>query len=467
MRRVPSFGAPRLVADWPAPPSELLSLVEGERARIRERLPRLPAGSLLRAYEECYGLDLEADQERGFAHWKRAVAHHPYPASLRARNVAVGVRLGRRGLAGELARACRAVLAQIELHLLGNHVLENGLALAAGGAVARGPEGELWWRAGCRILAWQLPEQFLEDGGHFERSVSYHLELTAGLLQVIELAWGSGKEVPELWLAVAERAVQWLRSVRAPDGGYPLFNDASLDAAPGVDRVLAFAQALGRDAGEPQPGLRVLDATGWVTVAVGDAWLAFDAGPDGAPYQPGHAHADALGFELWVGGRRAVVDYGVSSYLDDDARQRTRATFSHSTVELEGTDSCEVWRAFRVGHRQHATLLSAKSERDGAVRISASHDGYRRLPGHPTHVRTLELEPGRLRVIDRIDGGPSAGVSRLRLDAEQAQRLRVRGSGELERMDDVWHPRYSDPLPAVVLAQRIGSGMPAEFTLEW
>jgi len=38
------------------------------------------------------------------------------------------------------------------------------------------------------------------------------------------------------------------------------------------------------------------------------------------------------------------------------------------------------------------------------VRASASHDGYARLSGSPTHRRELRVEPGRVRWIDTVDG---------------------------------------------------------------
>ena len=48
-----------------------------------------------------------------------------------------------------------------EVHLLANHLLENGLGLVCGGAVAEGPEADLWWSLGAALLNWQLGEQFL------------------------------------------------------------------------------------------------------------------------------------------------------------------------------------------------------------------------------------------------------------------------------------------------------------------
>lgn len=469
-RRMPDIAPPAVLPEFRAAGPALRALVDAERERISLRLKRLPSGSLLEAYERRYGLDRERDRASAFRDWRDAVALHPYPASLRARSVAVGIRLGERGLEAELARACRAVLLQPELHLLGNHLLENALALVCGGAVSRGVEPELWWRVGCRLLEWQLPEQFLADGGHFERSVSYHIELTLGLLQAVELARQSRRSVPEPWLETLERALPWLAWLRAPGGQYPLFNDAAMDAAAGVDEVLALASELGFVVrSEPsRPWSHYLPDTGWLVACAEDgSWLAFDAGPDGASYQPGHVHADALGFELWVRGQRLVVDYGVGSYLAGAERDRTRATRSHSTVELAGLDSCEVWSAFRVGRRQNATVHSFARDAHGKLRITASHDGYRHLPGSPIHVRTLELQPGRLRVEDRIEGGPCVGVSRVRLDAERAKEARITTSAVLDRMDDVWHPSYSDPRPAVVLSQPVESGSPAVFDIEW
>ena len=83
------------------------------------------------------------------------------------------------------------------IDVLGNHLLENGFGLACAGAAAEGVEADAWWRSGCAILSWQLPRQFLADGGHFERSASYHLALTAALRETIALADASGRKAKD------------------------------------------------------------------------------------------------------------------------------------------------------------------------------------------------------------------------------------------------------------------------------
>jgi uncharacterized heparinase superfamily protein len=455
-----------------------MAFADGERARARERIARLPIGSRLRAYEETYGLELGADGGGGGdrAAWRSPVAVEPYPASVRARRIAVAVRNGAEGLQEELARAARAVMLRPELHLLGNHVLENGLGLACAGAAAQGLEADAWWRAGRALLDWQLPQQFLADGGHVERSATYHLAILAGLLETTEIAEAAGRRVPESWRRIAARALGWVRAMTAPDGTYPLFNDAALDAAPTPAEVTSIAGAIDIEpasVAEEQratgASVATLPATGWVLLAVDNAWLALDAGPDAGGWQPGHAHADGLTFELWIAGRRAVVDFGVASYVDDEARRETRATRSHNTVELAATDSCEVWGAFRVGRRGRGTVRSAEV-RAGSARVEASHDGYARRPGRlPEHRRTLELRPGRLEIHDRIEGSGDRWVSRVRVDAAATVRVQAAGRRDVSARDDRWYPRHGDPRPARVYEQPGGPGVAEDvgWRLEW
>jgi hypothetical protein len=399
-RAIPSVGGPRIVTDWPTPPAALRRLVEAERVRARERLERLPNGSRLRAYEACYGLELGPGDTEVPAAWPSPVAVESYPASIRARALAVAVRFGRRDLGSELTRAARAVLLQPELHLLGNHVIENGLALVCASAVTRGLESDLWRAIGTRLLAWQLPEQFLSDGGHCECSVSYHLALAAGLLESIELAESARSRLPTMFREIAERALGWASAVQAPDGTYPLFNDASLDAAPSISSILAFGDAIGirpsavaRARGTGDVRTTLLEATGWMRVDARDATVVVDAGSDALGFQPGHVHADGLGMEAWIHGERTLVDFGVSSYDAGPQRDETRATRSHNTVEVGGENSCEVWSAFRVGRRGEGRIVASALGSRGA-RIELDHDGYTWLPGRPRHGRVLTIRPG-------------------------------------------------------------------------
>ena len=445
---VPGALPPSLRSAWseslPAGVGCVGRIASSEWRRMETRTKGLVEGSLLRRYEQCYGF---ADAAGEVSTDDDPVAFHPFPASVRARNLAVATRRGFPVDAHRLARACRAILAQPEIHLLGNHWLENGIGLACAGCATIGPEADLWWRVGSAIVGRELHEQFLDDGGHFERSASYHLWLTAALLTLLHLAQAAGRTYPNTWTRVAERALGWVAWVRAPDGTFPLLNDASLDASALPDDVLAFGSTLGL---EPQQHARVLAhgegkavvlaETGWCVLQQPGAWLVIDAGPDGAPYQPGHVHADALTFELWIEGERTVVDYGVSSYIDDEERRRTRATRSHNTVELDGENSSEVWGAFRVGRRAEGTIRRLEAEGEALVAV-CEHDGYRWMPRSPIHRRLVRLGAKHLDVEDRFDC--ESAISSLRCDVMSAQRYGFSAQSEgasARTIHDAWYP---------------------------
>ena len=104
-----------------------------------------------------------------------------------------------------------------------------------------------------------------------------------------------------------------------------------------------------------------------------------------------------------VDGQPLLVDTGTSTYAPGLRRSRERSTAAHNTVEVDGTDSTEVWGAFRAARRARVHGVTA-SATPPAVTIEAAHDGYRALPGRPGHHRRWSLTERTLRVEDRVTG---------------------------------------------------------------
>ncbi len=163
-----------------------------------------------------------------------------------------------------------------------------------------------------------------------------------------------------------------------------------------------------------------------------------------------------------------MVDYGVSSYGADAAREATRGTRSHNTVELDGVDSCEVWGAFRVGRRGRGRVAECEV-RANEARVELEHDGYAWMAGAPRHRRSLSMADGSLRVRDRIVGGDGGFVTRLRLDAAAARHARVFGDHGVRRRVDTWYPRHGEAHAAIVFEQSGGAGdaRGVEWRIEW
>ena len=297
-----------------------------------------------------------------------------------------------------LADQLTTLEAGVEVHLLANHYLSNLLALVAGGVGLRGTDADRWL-ARAPALVRELDEEFPADGAHYERSPMYHAELLERVLDVLNLVRGQPDRAPVgLESALDRCAARALRALRVwshPDGRIALFADAALDVTAEPAELAAYAAALGvREGPDEPPG--VLDRAGFVRLTEGPFTLiASVAGPAPA-YQPGHAHCDALSFELSVGTERVVTDTGVYEYAPGARRDLARATTSHATLQIEGREQSEIWAAHRIGGRARVELEETVPGR----RAVASCRGWA-TPGI-VHRRSFEVAPGVLRIVDRL-----------------------------------------------------------------
>ena len=332
------------------------------------------------------------------AEFGRGDAWHPYPTALRAwswcglhRDLAAGSDIEPDFVAG-LAAHAGFLRRHLEYDVCGNHLIKDLKALV-GLAVFFADERLL--RRALRRLARQLTRQVLADGGHYERSAAYHCQVLGDLIDVADLLRAAGRSPAEEITNAVGRMRHWLGAVLAPDGQVPLLNDGYP-----VDRELVNAL---RPGPAPASPLLVLPATGLVrAVAVGWHLLA-DVGPPCPPSLPGHAHADTLGCLLHVDNFPLLIDTGTSTYEPGPVRRHERSTAAHSTVEVDGANSTEVWGVFRAGRRARVSGLAAHAD-SFALTFEAAHDGFRCLPGRPLHHRRWSLTSGELRVEDLVAG---------------------------------------------------------------
>ncbi|MDT8420828.1 MAG: alginate lyase family protein [Desulfuromonadales bacterium] len=389
----------------------------------------------------------------------------PYPLSLRIVNWL------KWGLAGNnlpdvalqnLAVQIRFLCKRLEYHLLGNHLFANAKALVFGGLFFEGVEADGWLDKGWRILAQQLSEQVLADGGHFERSPMYHAIILEDLLDLINILNSYGKQAPVGWIETAQRMLGWFAVMQHPDGEIVLFNDSAFGIAARPEKLFDYAQRLGVSAKDVcSEGLTHLQETGYVKLQNDQATVFLDVAPIGPDYLPGHAHADTLSFELSLFGRRVIVDSGTSCYGNNDERHRQRGTAAHNTVVINGENSSEVWSGFRVARRARPSTLEMGQDND-ILRVACAHDGFSRLKGKPEHRREWTLTSDSLKVKDSIQGHFKHATGRLYLHpdvkvnskAERAylivdsHRIVIDLQGaEMTVVDTTWHPEFGLSIP--------------------
>lgn len=320
-----------------------------------------------------------------------------------------------------LVRHARFLRWHLERDVGGNHLVKNLKALIGLG-VFQGDE-RLVDMASAELRR-QLPIQVLPDGGHYERSPSYHCQVLADLIDVDRLLTVAGRSAVPGLAAAIEAMRRWLGAMLMPDGDVPLFNDCT--------RVGPFRVALLQPAPRADDRLTVLPSSGYVVARPDERiHLVADVGDPCPPDLPAHAHADSLSFELAVDGVRLVVDGGTSTYEPGAQRAHERSTAAHNTVTVDGTDSTEVWGTFRAARLAGTTFEGAHDDRP-AVTVVAFHDGYRRLPGAPVHHRTWRVDATRLEIVDEIAGqGHHRIESRLHVAADRVAKVTWSGPAGL------------------------------------
>lgn len=391
-----------------------------------------------------------------------------YPLSLRIVNWVKwslhGGELSSAALAS-LARQVRWLTGRIEWHLLGNHLFANAKAILFAGCFFGGDEADDWLETGTNILASELDEQVLADGGNFELSPMYHAIFLEDVLDLVNLArLHPGKIDAELERNLRQRGedmLGWMAAMIHPDGQIAMFNDSAIGIAPSFAELADYSQRLGIAVPERivPDACRIerLGESGYARLECPYAVALCDVARVGPDYLPGHAHADTLSFELSVGGRRIIVNGGTSRYGHDAERLRERGTAAHSTVEVDGENSSEVWSGFRVARRAMPFAVACGTQQEG-VWLEGAHDGYRRLQRDTVHRRRWDMNGDALRIEDVVAGPWHAAVARYIFHS----------SVRVEKIaPDAWRLRSDDREIRLTVAEGRARLVPVHHSLEF
>ncbi len=302
------------------------------------------------------------------------------------------------GLHESLARQIETLAENLEVRLQANHLLSNLIGVVFGGLLFDGPEAQRWLGYWPQLKA-ELARQVPGDGLHEERSPMYHALLLENILDLLNLAASPDGMAPDGMVSTLQSVARRMRGALDmmchPDGQIALFADSAFGIAQHPSDLEAYADRLGVTA---PPTQSVLPEGGYARLVAGPfTVIASVAGPAPA-HQPGHAHCDALAFELSYGSQRIVTDTGVFEYIPGERRQVSRATASHSTLEVADTEQAEIWAAHRVGGRPRVLLESVEPEKT----IVASCRGW--STPDTLHRRRFCVEEHALEIRDALQG---------------------------------------------------------------
>ena len=314
-------------------------------------------------------------------------------------------------------------------------------------------ESSRWRKAGLQILLEQLPRHVQSDGVYFEQSSYYHRYTTDFYLHLRLLLAANQEPVPVELDEKLLLLLDHLMYITRPDGTTPLFGDddggrlltLSQRAPNDFRTTLSTGAALFERNDYKFVAGGVAEDTLWLvgprgvarldqvsasepgkqTVAfptggyyvMRDGWsansnyLLFDCGPHGTD-NCGHAHADALSFELAVNGRTLLIDPGTYTYTGSkEMRDWFRSSAAHNTLTIDDESSSVSAGPFswKTISRPECSSWITDERYDYVV---ASHDGFNRLFEPATHIRSiLFLKSDYWVVRDEVD---SPGTHQLK-----------------------------------------------------
>lgn len=256
----------------------------------------------------------------------------------------------------------------------GHPRLTAAIAIALAGLCIAGETRLL--KRGTKRLADELERQVLADGGHISRNPSVLIGLLLDLLPLRQAYDARNAATPPALMNAIDRMMPMLRFFRHGDGAFAQFNGAGPTPADSLATVLAYDDARGTPvANAPYSGYQRIEA--------GDSILIADTGKP-PPFSVSHeAHAGCLSFEFSHARSRIVVNCGMPA-INRKAWQRVaRATAAHSTATLNDSSSCRFLRETASSRFSGTPIVAgptevhvSRAERDGALFVRASHDGY-------------------------------------------------------------------------------------------
>ena len=328
-------------------------------------------------------------------------------------------------------------------------------------------EAGRWRSTGGRILLEELDRHVRADGVYFEQSSYYHRYTTDFYTHLAVLSSVNGREAGQKVEVKLKALLDHLMYITRPDGTTPFFGDddggrlVMLDEREASDfrAALSTGAALFSRGDYKFVAGSAAEETLWLLGAEGlkafdtlsseqpagesrafaqggyyvmrDGWrldsnyLLVDCGPHGG-LNFGHAHADALSFDVAAHGRKVLVDPGTYTYTgSQEMRDLFRSTAAHNTLTVDGESQSLTGGAFGWKTVAHARAIDWIS-RQRFDFFRGAHDGYERLTEPATHARSiLFLKNDYWIVRDRVE---TKGAHTLGLHFHFAPRVKVEAS---------------------------------------
>lgn len=353
---------------------------------------------------------------------EEGISFDPYPTSLRLVNLikwCLSNKNYNESILNSIYFQAIVLKENIEWHLLANHIISNFKAIIFAGYFFDNEQSKRWLGDGKKNLLKQLDEQILKDGAHCELSPMYHNIVISDLLDLLQINNLSKTKYDQGFEIALNKKINsmldWSKNMTHPDNEIAFFNDSTFSVCPRFNELKDYKNLVSKEQFQDETqNISYMSDSGYISLRTDLGKIIIDAGNIGIDHNPGHAHADSLSFELSINSKRFFVNSGTSTYTRSELRNFQRSTRAHNTVEVNYSNSSDVWDIFRVGARAKNINTELINE-DNKIIIKSFHNGYKKIIGGNIHQRTWEIEKNKISILDKLLGEDASGTSRLYL----------------------------------------------------
>ena len=306
----------------------------------------------------------------------------------------------------------------------GNHYLENLCALIIVSLQFESKKSQDIYSFAMNNLKKELKLQILSDGGHQERTASYHILILDRLVEVGFVLESSKNKVPDWLLRSITLMLNWLNLIKLKRNKTPRFNDSPEDGCPKISKVIAFANCfiykenpdsyklggirkklieerginkisikkINNNNNSQNNSIINLQETGWIFIKPDKNWeIIFKSGKSCPNHLPGHAHSDLFSFDIYKNGIPIISEAGTSTYEMNVIRSYERSGQAHNTFEIiqqksqnkrnniQVIEPVDIWSSFRAGRKAKTFGIGCGIDSNGIFWVNGSHDGYQKI----------------------------------------------------------------------------------------
>lgn len=327
----------------------------------------------------------------------------------------------------------------LEKDLLGNHYFEDLKTLILCALFFK--DEDIYEKA-LKELKEQCREQILKDGMHFELSPMYHKIILEDMLR-IAYAIRKTKEPDQEIESYLQPMLDGAFSLEDGLERIPLFNDSGNNVAKGLEALEGTAK---RYFDIIPAAKKVFKDSGYYIFEKKDWKLIVDAGQPGPAYIPGHAHCDAMSFELYKKGKPILVNCGTYAYQCEE-RGYFRSTRAHNTVMVNDTEQSQCWGTFRLAKRANVEVISAN---ENSILIKLTDQKGQEV------TREIHFDEERIHITDCSSGNNLKAYVHLsdQISEEWTKLIRVNPACEYKEVEQLYAPEYGiiQKIPALELS---------------